>query len=61
VHSIGLWHGVLAFALGLTLGLSLDGVPAPEIEEAPAYAGPCRRDSRAPGGRTRRSRTPLQR
>ena len=40
VHSIGLWHGVLAFALGLTLGLSLDGVPAPEIEEAPAYAGP---------------------
>jgi hypothetical protein len=40
VHSIGLWHGVLAFAFGLMLGLSLDGVPAPEIEEAPAYAGP---------------------
>ena len=39
VHSIGLWHGVLAFGLGLVLGLSLDGVPAPEIEEAPAYAG----------------------
>src|SRR3954449_5143677 len=40
VHSIGLWHGVLAFGLGLMLGLLLDGVPAPEIEEAPAYAGP---------------------
>jgi hypothetical protein len=40
VHSIGLWHGVLAFAFGLMLGLSFDGVPAPETEVAPAYAGP---------------------
>src|SRR5689334_11631748 len=40
VHSIGLWHGVLAFALGLVLGLSLDGVPAPVTEAEPAYAGP---------------------
>jgi hypothetical protein len=42
VHSIGLWHGVLAFAFGLMLGLSLDGVPAPETEAetAPAYAEP---------------------
>jgi hypothetical protein len=40
VHSIGLWHGVLAFALGLMLGLSLDGVPAPVEEPVPAYAGP---------------------
>jgi len=40
VHSIGLWHGVLAFAFGLMLGLSLDGVPAPVEEAAPAYAGP---------------------
>ena len=40
VHSIGLWHGVLAFGFGLMLGLSFDGVPAP-VEEAPAeYAGP---------------------
>jgi hypothetical protein len=40
VHSIGLWHGVLAFAIGLFLGLSFDGVPAPvEDEVAPAYAG----------------------
>ena len=40
VHSIGLWHGVLAFVLGLMLGLSFDGVPAPVEETAPAYAGP---------------------
>ena len=40
VHSIGLWHGVLAFGIGLMLGLSFDGVPAPETEAAPAYAGP---------------------
>ena len=40
VHSIGLWHGVLAFGFGLMLGLSLDGVPAPTEEAAPAYAGP---------------------
>jgi hypothetical protein len=39
VHSIGLWHGVLAFGFGLMLGLSLDGVPAPAVDEAPAYAG----------------------
>jgi hypothetical protein len=30
VHSIGLWHGVLAFGLGAVLGLSLDSVPAVE-------------------------------
>jgi hypothetical protein len=40
VHSVGLWHGVLAFAFGLMLGRSLDGVPAPVEEVAPAYAGP---------------------
>jgi hypothetical protein len=39
VKSVGLWHGVLAFALGLVLGLSLDGVPAPTEEMAPAYEG----------------------
>jgi hypothetical protein len=39
VHSVGLWHGVLAFAFGLMLGLSFDGVPAPEEEIAPAYGG----------------------
>jgi hypothetical protein len=40
VHSIGLWHGVLAFAIGLMLGLSFDGVPAPETEAEAVYAGP---------------------
>ena len=40
VHAIGLWHGVLAFAFGLMLGLSLDGVPAPVTEAEPADAGP---------------------
>jgi hypothetical protein len=40
VHFVGLWHGVLAFAFGLMLGLSLDGVPAPVEEAAPAYTGP---------------------
>jgi hypothetical protein len=40
VHSIGLWHGVLAFGFGLMLGLSFDGVPAPVEETAPAYTGP---------------------
>ena len=28
MHALGLWHGVLAFGLGLVLGLSLDVVPA---------------------------------
>jgi hypothetical protein len=37
VHSLGLWHGVLAFGLGLVLGLSLDGVPAaPAVETTAA-------------------------
>jgi hypothetical protein len=40
VHSIGLWHGVLAFGFGLMFGLSFDGVPAPVAETEPAYAGP---------------------
>ena len=40
VHSIGLWHGLLAFAVGLMLGLSLDGVPAPVEGTAPAHASP---------------------
>jgi len=49
VHAIGLWQGVLAFGVGLMLGLSLDGVPADEqaVNEAPAYAG-----SRGAAGRS---------
>ena len=40
VHSMGLWHGVLAFGFGVVLGLSFDGVPAPVEGTAHAYAGP---------------------
>jgi hypothetical protein len=40
VHSVGLWQGVLAFVLGLLLGLSFDGVPAPVAETAPAADEP---------------------
>jgi hypothetical protein len=29
VHYLGLWHGVLAFGVGLVLGTCLDAVPAP--------------------------------
>lgn len=39
VHSIGLWHGALAFGFGLMLGLSLDGVPAAKAEIEPTRAG----------------------
>jgi len=39
VHSVGLWHGALAFGFGLVLGLSLDGVPAPAVDTVPADAG----------------------
>jgi hypothetical protein len=41
VHDLGLWHGVLAFGLGLMLGLSLDTVPAGGevvVERTPATA-----------------------
>ena len=39
VHSVGLWHGALAFGFGLVLGVSLDGVPAPTVDTVPADAG----------------------
>jgi hypothetical protein len=35
VHDVGLWTGVLAFGLGLVLGLSFDGVPAPMVDTEP--------------------------
>jgi hypothetical protein len=31
-HDLGLWHGVLAFGFGLTLGVTFDTVPAVERE-----------------------------
>lgn len=36
IHDVGLWNGVLAFGVGLMLGLSFDTVPLPEA--APAAA-----------------------
>lgn len=33
IHDLGLWHGVLAFALGLTLGMTFDTVPVAEPEK----------------------------
>src|SRR6476659_10493110 len=39
VPDLGLWSGVLAFAFGLVLGLSFDGVPAPMVETKPGYDG----------------------
>jgi hypothetical protein len=38
IHSLGLWHGVLAFGLGLVLGMSLDTVPMPVPVPPPAPA-----------------------
>jgi hypothetical protein len=34
VHAVGLWNGVLAFGLGLVLGLTLDAVPVAEEASA---------------------------
>jgi len=50
VHSIGLWHGVLAFGFGLVLGLSLDGVPASamDMDTVSAYTGPAGVEARQP-------------
>jgi hypothetical protein len=33
IHSLGLWHGVLAFGFGLVLGATLDAVPVPVVDE----------------------------
>ena len=38
IQSLGLWHGVLAFGLGLVLGMSFDTVPMPAPVEAPVPA-----------------------
>jgi hypothetical protein len=44
VHALGLWHGVLAFGLGLTLGLTIDTVPAPVVEPVAAEPTTARRE-----------------
>jgi hypothetical protein len=38
VHAIGAWPGVLAFGLGLVLGLSVDGVPAQTVDGVAPHA-----------------------
>jgi hypothetical protein len=56
VHAIGLWRGVLAFGLGIVLGLSLDGVPAVPAADASAADEPVTAErrysaaNRAPSG-----------
>jgi hypothetical protein len=45
VHSLGLWHGVLAFGFGLVLGYSFDTVPAYERD---VVAAPPARTAVAP-------------
>ena len=47
IHSLGLWHGVLAFGLGLVLGMSFDTVPMPAPVEAPGPAEDVVIDGRA--------------
>ena len=55
VHSLGLWHGVLAFGFGLVLGMTFDTVPA--VEPAVAPAGEPVAERRM--GRGRRAATPV--
>ena len=40
IHSLGLWHGVLAFGLGFVLGMSFDTVPVPAMFEHPPVSEP---------------------
>jgi len=47
IHSVGLWHGVLAFGFGLVLGMSLDTVPAPVAVPAGGPADDVAMDRRA--------------
>ena len=42
IHSLGLWHGVLAFGFGLVLGSCLDAVPTPVALPVTTRRG-CRR------------------
>ena len=45
VHSLGLWHGALAFGFGLVLGLTLDTVP---VEEPVVATDPTVRNRETP-------------
>ncbi len=48
VHAVGLWHGALAFGLGVVVGMSLDALPVvepvPVVEERPVAARPLAAD-----------------
>jgi hypothetical protein len=63
VHSLGLWHGVLAFGFGLVLGLTFDTVPVPETVATTSDDRVVRNDEtlvadkRGPGWRQRPSTT----
>jgi hypothetical protein len=48
IHDLALWHGVLAFGLGLVLGLSFDTIPAMAPAIAPATERTAQRPMVAP-------------
>jgi len=41
IHDLGLWHGVLAFGIGIVLGTTMDAVPVAMVE--PVAAAPATR------------------
>jgi len=53
VHSLGLWHGVLAFGFGLVLGMTFDTVPAPVEEPVVTRDETMVADDRGPADRQR--------
>lgn len=52
IHSLALWHGVLAFGFGLVLGLSFDAVPEALVAAAPAAERPTAADEPLTAERT---------
>jgi hypothetical protein len=59
VHSLGLWHGVLAFGFGLVLGTTMDAVPVELIE--PVAAAPATQAMPVAEEPTTRTRRPWYR
>jgi hypothetical protein len=53
VHSLGLWHGVLAFGFGLVLGMCVDTVPVAVAEPVVARDDTMVADGRGPAYRRR--------
>ena len=60
VHSLGLWHGVLAFGFGLVLGTTMDAVPV-VVEEPIAAAAPATQPMPVAEERVTRARRPWYR